>query len=297
MPVYSVEHRTTYRYHRPVRFGEHRLLGRPHDRACQRLLDWSLQVEPVMASRRFERDPFGNIVTVFTIAGEAPELRVVNRLCVRQTPVDPYSGPGVCMEEAVVPGLARVRDGSTGSCDPRTSDPIVLDWARAFQAAHAVPLDLLADMARSIAREFTYRARDEEGTQHPVQTLRLRSGTCRDFAELMIEGARALGFAARFVTGYLYSSPDDHLHGGGATHAWLDVFVPGIGWVDFDPTNAIIGSAHLIRVAAVPEGRQAIPLSGIWLGVPQDFIGMEVAVSVTEVAGSHLDDGEMRLRA
>ncbi len=116
-----------------------------------------------------------------------------------------------------------------------------------------------------------------------MQTLASRRGSCRDFATLMMEAARSLGFAARFVSGYLYvpdrDSPDAHL-GGGSTHAWCQVYLPGSGWVEFDPTNRIVGNRDLIRVAVARDARQAIPLHGTYFGDLAHDAGMTVSVVV-----------------
>ena len=120
------------------------------------------------------------------------------------------------------------------------------------------------------------------GTQSPSTTLELRKGTCRDFAVLMIEAARTLGFAARFITGYIYLPDRDGptLLGGGATHAWCQIYVPGSGWVEFDPTNGIVGNRDLIRVAVARVPSQAIPLFGTYWGDREDELGMNVEVNV-----------------
>src|SRR6202020_1252354 len=100
-------------------------------------------------------------------------------------------------------------------------------------------LDVLTEMASIIRRDFKYTAREEGGVQSAQETPELRSGSCRDFALFMMEAARSLGLAARFVSGYLYDEmlvSDGALVGGGATHAWLQVFLPGAGWIEFDPT-------------------------------------------------------------
>ncbi len=98
----------------------------------------------------------------------------------------------------------------------------------------------------------------------------------------MIDAVRSLGLAARFVSGYLFVPEHDAAQGGGATHAWLQIFLPGAGWVDFDPTNSIIGNRHLIRVAVAWDQHQALPLWGTWTGSPDSFCGLDVEVSVTE---------------
>jgi transglutaminase-like putative cysteine protease len=138
-------------------------------------------------------------------------------------------------------------------------------------------------MTKAIKQEgFNYTGRLAEGCQAPVETLRLRSGSCRDFALLIMEAARALGLAARFVSGYIYVPADQSRNlGGGATHAWLQIYLPGAGWMEFDPTNGIVGNRDLIRVAVVRDPSQAIPVSGTWTGAAGDYRGMEVDVKVT----------------
>jgi transglutaminase-like putative cysteine protease len=140
-------------------------------------------------------------------------------------------------------------------------------------------------MVQAVPNEFTYNPRDEMGTQDPIVTLQSGTGTCRDFALLMMEAARSLGFAARFVSGYLYDENrvgdgDQGLVGGGATHAWVQIYLPGGGWVEFDPTNALAGGRNLIRVAVTRDPTQAIPLSGSFTGTPNAYLGMSVEVEI-----------------
>ncbi|BAO92758.1 transglutaminase-like domain-containing protein (plasmid) [Caballeronia cordobensis] len=110
-------------------------------------------------------------------------------------------------------------------------------------------MTLLRSMMLEIKNSFTYVRRVEKGVNQPAETLRLGSGSCRDFAVLMMDAVRSLGLAARFVSGDIFVPNHDTILGGGATHAWLQIYLPGAGWVDFDPTNSIIGNRHLIRVA------------------------------------------------
>ena len=151
-------------------------------------------------------------------------------------------------------------------------------------------------MTHAIRQNLTYIAREESGVQDPVRTLRLGSGSCRDFAVLMMEAVRSLGLAAHFVSGYLFvpkNAPGGRV-GGGATHAWLRVYLPGAGWVEFDPTNGIVGSHDLIRVAVVRDPRQAVPVSGSWTGFPSDSLGMTVEVEVTAEADPAATRGTTR---
>jgi transglutaminase-like putative cysteine protease len=107
-----------------------------------------------------------------------------------------------------------------------------------------------------------------------------------------MEAVRALGFAARFVSGYVYVPDRDGagVKGGGSTHAWCEVYLPGAGWVEFDPTNGIVGNRDLIRVAVARDPSQAIPLSGTYAGGSTDFLDMEVFVRVTTEPEATLAD-------
>ena len=144
---------------------------------------------------------------------------------------------------------------------------------------------LLMTMTYAIKEGFSYERREAPGVQTPLQTLERRRGSCRDFAVLMIEAARALGVAARFVSGYVYvpKGADEPVRlGGGATHAWCQIYLPGAGWVEFDPTNGLVGSKDLIRVAVARNPSQAAPLTGAYFGASGDEMGMEVTVEVTQ---------------
>jgi transglutaminase-like putative cysteine protease len=146
--------------------------------------------------------------------------------------------------------------------------------------------DLLVEMNQHIREHFRYEAREEEGTQEPNVTLEKGSGSCRDFALLMMEAGRRLGIATRFVSGYLYDpsldgGEADGTQGAGYTHAWLQAYLPGAGWVPFDPTNNLLGGTTLIRVGVARHPSQAAPISGSWYGETGDYLGLDVRVQVT----------------
>jgi transglutaminase-like putative cysteine protease len=174
---------------------------------------------------------------------------------------------------------------------PHAEDPdgSVAAWARSFLAdAHSETERVLDAIMQAIRDTFTYRAREAEGTQTPGETLQARSGTCRDYAWLMIETLRRLGIACRFISGYLYDSSLDAgssaMVGSASTHAWLTVYLPGVGWRHYDPTNRINAGFDLIPVAVARHPSQAMPLSGSWYGNAGDFLGMNVQVSIHKVA-------------
>jgi transglutaminase-like putative cysteine protease len=146
-------------------------------------------------------------------------------------------------------------------------------------------MKILRSMTCGIRDQFTYTRRVEKGVQTPAETLRTRCGSCRDFAVLMMEAARSLGLAARFVSGYIFVPNDSGGTGGGSTHAWMQAYLPGAGWIDFDPTNSIVGNRNLIRVGVAWTPDQVMPLCGTYEGRPEAFTGMDVTVTVTQDAG------------
>ncbi len=157
-------------------------------------------------------------------------------------------------------------------------------WARGFVRSNPTDtLSLLKDLNAGVAQRVQYQSREVEGTQSPNDTLDRGWGSCRDFAVLFTEAARKLGFGARLVSGYLHD-PNHDLVGSaeaGSTHAWAEVFVPGAGWITFDPTNRSVGGRNLIPVAVARDISQCTPVSGSYFGVSDNFLSMDVTVSVT----------------
>ena len=288
MTLLSVRHQTVYRYSRPVQFGEHRMLMRPRDSMEQKLESFRLAIHPEPASLRWILDVFGNGIAIATFAAPGEQLRIVANMVLDHSP---QLAPAFETE-----AWAKTYPFDYGQADAVDLTPTlrrqypeeteVDAWAQRFVDARGVTGTghLLATMTMGIKESFTYLRRADPGTQRPAVTLSTRAGTCRDFALLMIEAVRSLGLAARFVTGYLYSPARDGNHrGGGATHAWCQVYLPGAGWVEFDPTNGIIGTRDLIRVGVAREPRQAMPISGTFTGKSADYLGMDVEVAVERV--------------
>jgi transglutaminase-like putative cysteine protease len=263
------------------------MMLRPRDSYDQRLIEARLDITPQPVQLHWVHDVFGNCVAIARFSDMAQELRFDSTIRLDHSPTNaldfeledyaqifPFTYPA---DES--PDLLRLIERLY--LDPGR---VVDRWARQFlrNDGPTGTLELLGEMTRAINARFTYLRREEPGTQDPVSTLEMGKGSCRDFAVLMMEAVRSLGLAARFVSGYLYvPARDGGRVGGGATHAWLEVYLPGAGWMEFDPTNGIIGNRDLIRVAVVRDPRQAVPLTGTWTGDPSDLIGMDVEVAVT----------------
>ncbi len=288
MKTLTVHHTTTYRYAQPVSFGEHRLMFRPRDSHDMRLLETNLSISPP-AAVRWLHDVFGNSIAVATFAETATELRFESDFRLEHYGVSETDFPLDATAETypfqygadelpdLMPCIERRYPDADGRLDA---------WVKTFYAGEPVSTqELLIGITHAIRQQFAYQPRDQFGTQTPAETLAAGSGSCRDFALLMMEAVRTLGLGARFVTGYLYDMASDTagaLVGGAATHAWVQVFLPGAGWTEFDPTNGIIGGENLIRVAVTRDPRQAVPLLGTFEGPANASLGMTVDVQVTQ---------------
>jgi transglutaminase-like putative cysteine protease len=290
MPLLTIHHKTEYRYTHPVGFGEHRIMLRPRDGHDLRVLSGHLEIEPKPVSLRWIHDVFGNSVAIANFDARAKTLSFTSTATVEHNPAeefaltadDPaYFYPFFYNDEEL-PDLVQFIAPQYGDPDGELSA-----WARNFldPKGSTPTYNILSGMTHGIRAAFTYRKRHAHGTQHPLDTLQTRSGTCRDYALFMIEALRRLGIAARFVSGYLFI-PGDRGHGyvgGGSTHAWVQVYLPSAGWIEFDPTNGIIGTRDLVRVAVARDPRQAIPLHGSYMGSADAFVGMDVSINVVSV--------------
>jgi transglutaminase-like putative cysteine protease len=289
----EIVHRTRYEYSAPVTLGDHRLMFRPRDSHDLRLLHTALTIEPP-AQVRWIHDPFGNSIAIASFQGETQRLELVSTIRLEHFAIPPDLAPieeyaqklpfSYLAEEA--PDLARYVERHYP--DPNA---MVSNWTKQFlegEGGGAETFAALERMCKGIQGSLQYAMRFEPGTKPPAATLESGQGTCRDYALLMMEGARALGLAARFITGYLYDPALDEAAGGKASsafaHAWMEVYLPGAGWVEFDPTNGIIGSERLIRVAVARDPEQAMPIKGTFTGAADVQVSAEIDVQVKTLA-------------
>ena len=259
---------------------------RPRESHDLRLLSAHLEITPQPANLRFVHDVFDNSVGVATFAGSTTELRFESIVTLEHYetslpdyPLEEFAEryPFTYSEEEL-PNLTRALVQHYPSEE-------VKQWVRFLNPSGTTgTMDLLQRMTLAIKQYFAYTRRTEKGVQNPTETLQTRRGSCRDFAVLVMEAARSLGLAARFVSGYIFipGTSEQAVTGGGATHAWMQVYLPGAGWIDFDPTNSIVGNRNLIRVAMAWDHPHVLPLWGTFIGKASSVLGMDVSVSVTE---------------
>ncbi len=285
MPRMSIRHETRYSYGRPVRFGVHRMLLRPRDSHAGRIVSATLELFPP-GRTAWTYDALGNCVCWYQPEGERNELEIISNLVMDRFPAEPVA---LAVQDPNTAAPINYTQADRAVLAPfiapaSETDPGVLQWVRERMGPPDEPvLDFLNRLNGTIHRGFSYGQRPEEGVQSPAETLQRGAGTCRDFAWLMIETLRILGYAARFVTGYLNSPHANHL-GSGSTHAWCEVFLPDLGWIEFDPTNGLIESPDLIRVATTRTPGEASPVLGKIIGDPHTC-EMFVAVDVRTIDG------------
>ncbi|MGB8899023.1 MAG: transglutaminase family protein [Methylocella sp.] len=270
MITLKIHHRTTYRYREPVSLGPHRLMLRPRETRDLRLISSDVVVMPA-AVVTWAQDVTGNTVATATFQTTAENLVIDSvaelQLNAAAWPVFDVAASAIFYPFQYPDPAGRLRG-----------------WARAFVGGNPTDtLALLKDLSAGVSGCICYQSREDEGTQSPTQTLDRGWGSCRDFAVLFVEAARCLGFGARIVSGYLYN-PDQDIVGSkdaGSTHAWAEVYVPGAGWITFDPTNRSVGGFNLIPVAVARDIRQVMPVTGSFVGMTDAFHEMSVEVLVT----------------
>lgn len=266
---------------------------RPHESNDLRLTAFDITVQPE-AKLHWVHDVFSNSQTVFDFFN-APLCETLEITCVfniiRSSVYAPVFQIANFAQTFPFDYPAEQIPDLLALIHPEYDHPeeAVNEWANTFRkSSNGDTWTLLTSINNAIHQRLTYTRREEPGIQAPRYTLELGEGSCRDFAVLMLEAVRQLGFAARFVTGYLYDPLTDQngagMQGSGATHAWVQVFLPGAGWIEFDPTNGLIASGNLIRTGVARTPSQATPLEGSFKGAAEDFLGMDVDEQILALA-------------
>jgi transglutaminase-like putative cysteine protease len=279
----KIHHRTIYRYRQPVSLGPHRLMLRPRESRELRLISSELSVTPE-AAITWSNDVFGNAVAMVNLQAMSDRLVIES---VTELELTAVAWPVFDIAASAIFYPFRYSNHEWTDLGAlaieQYPDPSgrLRAWAKAFIRSHPTDtLALLKDLSAGVSTQIAYQSREDEGTQAPTQTLDRGWGSCRDFAVLFVEAARSLGFGARIVSGYLFN-PDQNLIGSadaGSTHAWAEVYLPGAGWITFDPTNRSVGGFNLIPVAVARDIRHAMPVAGSFAGRADAFHTMSVEV-------------------
>ena len=293
----TVDHKTTYTYRTAIKFGDHRLMFRPRDSHDLRLLDAKLTVQP-KAEILWLHDVLGNSVAVASFNTPSDRLYFRSMIVIDRYP---FTEPEFPIEDYArtlpfsYPASELPDLSTTIECHYSDPERRVTEWTRRFfnRTGATETEDFLIKITGAIREEFKYEERTDPGVQSPVETLDRGVGSCRDSALFMMEAVRSAGLAARFVSGYLYDPAIDgvesEISGAGATHAWVQVYLPGAGWMEFDPTNGSHGGHHLVPIAVAREPAQAKPVSGTYKGDSRDFLEMSVEVTVRAMQVFHGD--------
>lgn len=288
-----IRHITRYSYGTPVTFGRHRLMLRPRDSFDLRIVHTGLTISPA-ATVTWMHDVYGNSVARASFSAPSDMLLVDSELVLRRfastaprEAVEPWrGGAAVAYSEneriALAPFITAATDDADGALARFAMEAVAAGHGQTEREGKRHPL---LDLSHVIHATVSYDLRFEEGTQAPLDTLSRARGSCRDFAWLFIEAARRLGYAARFVSGYLHNiAPEAGVvpltASVGYSHAWAEVYVPGDGWIEFDPTNALVADRQLIRVAVTRIPAEASPVSGSFIGSPGPM-QPEVSVTIT----------------
>jgi transglutaminase-like putative cysteine protease len=286
MSAIKILHKTLYRFRQPVNLGAHRLMLRPRESRELRLMSHTLAITPIPVLT-WAHDVFGNAVATATFTTTTDMLQIDSTADIL---LNAAPWPVFDIAASAISYPFRYSDDEWTDLGALATEQYpdqagqLRAWALGFiRSKPTDTLALLKDVSLGLTGRISYQSREVEGTQSPAQTLDRGWGSCRDFAVLFVEATRSLGFGARIVSGYLYNPNQDRMGStdAGSTHAWAEVYVPGAGWITFDPTNRSVGGFNLIPVAVARDIRQVVPVSGSFIGATDAFLGMEVEVSVT----------------
>jgi len=274
-------HMTRYTYSGPVLFGNHRLVMRPRESYHQRLERIEIKTTPA-SEISWSEDIFGNMLAELKFLEPGPVLEIRSDFSVwRSTPPEGFHGPDGIL--VTVPCYySGIEQGATylyrNAVYPRQVE-LVRKWVmdQQIMGAPGELVPLFDRMAALIRKQIAYQRREIPGVQSPKQTLRLKTGSCRDTAVLMMEAARSIGFASRFVSGYLESEVSRV--GRGATHAWTEIYLPDRGWTGFDPSIGEQVDVGHIAVGVCYHPRGVMPISGTFKAQGNRSEGMVVEIT------------------
>ncbi|ESY02318.1 transglutaminase family protein [Mesorhizobium sp. LNJC405B00] len=269
----AVYHLTHYKYDRPVVLGPQviRLQPAPHSRT--KVLSHSLKVGPANHFVNLQQDPYGNFLARFVFPEPVTELKIEVDLVADMTvynPFDFFVEPSA--ETLPFEYPEDIRDDLAIYRTPEPAGPLLSAFLATIDRSATNTVNFVVDLNARLQREIAYIVRMETGVFSPEETLAAKKGSCRDSSWLLVQILRNLGLAARFVSGYLIQLKPDlvALDGPAGTavdftdlHAWCEVYLPGAGWIGFDPTSGLLTGESHVPLAATPHFRNAAPISGM----------------------------------
>ena len=285
MSTIKIKHLTSYRYRTAVSLGPHQLMLRPRETRDFTLNFFDIQTTPD-AHIDWSYDVSGNAIATAQFSSMSESLMILSHAEMKVVaplwPIFP-----IAASAASYPFAYSANDltdlGSLVATQYEDKKNRLKDWVEGFVMRQPTDtLGLLKDISDGVTARISYQSRETQDTQGPLETLDRGWGSCRDFAVLFAEAVRTLGFGARIVSGYLLNTTGNYTgsSNAGSTHAWVEVFITGAGWIAFDPTNKLVGAANLIPVAVARRIEQVAPVSGSFQGSKDDMLSMDVTVDV-----------------
>lgn len=295
--MFDVSHKTVYRYTAPVAQAHHLLHLAPRGHERQRIIRHTLSIEPAPASRRDYTDYFGNPASTAAIESSHSELFIHSRTVIDvNAPQQIDLSASTAWEEVVAELAPQKRPYDVDVVQYLMPSPQVtltqelIDFAQPSFTPGRPILECAQDLTARIFNEFAYDDAATDVATAIDQILEIRRGVCQDFAHLLIGAMRSFGLPARYVSGYLLTHPPkgkEKLVGADASHAWVSVWSPGLGWVDFDPTNNIIPQDEHITIAYGLDFQDVSPVTGVLLGGGTHQI--EVSVDVVPALAASVE--------
>jgi transglutaminase-like putative cysteine protease len=281
--AYSVRHITNFKYEPEVRELVMEVRMQPRSEGRQRCLTFALEVNP-QANIMYYRDFLRNTVHHFDIPGRQNRVRISAQAIVEVEAPPPLDGQDPVDWESLDAHVAAgdYLDMLLPSRYAKATDHLRELAEELHVKRRGTPLEMLLELNNCIYHVFEYAPNSTQVDSPIDDALRSRKGVCQDFAHVMIALVRRLGIPCRYVSGYLYHDHSDKTHDRseeGASHAWIEAYLPNLGWIGFDPTNNLIGGERHIRVAVGRDYADVPPTRGVYKGDVEGELAVQVSVT------------------